>query len=322
MNFIDPYDSFRAYSFLAFLSVNPPRFDLNLLTVLNMLLRERSVSRAAARLNLSQPAVSHALSRAREAFGDPLLVREGSVMRPTPQALRIAAQLPDVLDGVERVLQTTRSFDPMHLQEDIRIGMTDYADYLLLPALLDSLQSRAPHLRILSRDLHSETVAHDLSTGLIDMAISFKLAEMPHLHERFLISDHYVCLAKKSVRGSMGLERYLAARHVQISYRGVFKGGLDEALDRMGLQRQISVFTPHVLAAAAAAARAGLLLTAPERLARSLVRIFPLRIFELPFESPKLQLTLVWHARNNADVAQGWLRESIATVAALQETAS
>lgn len=296
--------------------MHAPRFDLNLLTVLNVLLREQSVSRAAAYLNLSQPAVSHALGRAREAFGDPLLVREGSVMRPTPQALRIAAPLSEVLAGVEHMLQTTRSFDPMQLHGEVHIGMTDYADFLLLPSLLDYLQTRAPGLRILTRDLQSENVADDLSTGKIDMAISFKLADAPGIHERHLINDRYVCVAQKSLRGSMTLKRYLAARHVQISYRGVFTGSPDEALRRLGLLRTVAVFTPHVLAAAAAAARAGLLLTAPEWLARSLVQMFPLRTFELPFELPELRLTLAWHARNNADAAQSWLRESIASVSA------
>jgi DNA-binding transcriptional LysR family regulator len=297
--------------------VHSPRFDLNLLTVLNVLLKERSVSRAAAYLNLSQPAVSHALSRAREAFGDPLLVREGSVMRPTPQALRIAAPLSEVLSGIEHILQTTRSFDPLHLHGEVRIGMTDYADFLLLPSLLDYLQTRAPGLRILSRDLNSEEVAEDLSTGRIDMAISFKLADAPPgIHEQHLLSDRYVCLAQKSVRGAMTLERYLAAKHVQISYRGVFTGSPDAALGRLGLTRTVAVFTPHVLAAAAAAARAGLLLTAPEWLARSLVQMFPLKTFELPFELPELRLTLAWLARTNADAAQCWLRESIAAVSA------
>lgn len=296
--------------------MNPTRFDLNLMTVLDVLLRERSVSRAAARLNLSQPAVSHALGRAREAFGDPLLVRDGSVMRPTPLAQRLEAPLSDLLGGVERMLQGTRQFEPMQLQGQVRIGMSDYADFLLLPSLLEYLRVHAPGLRIHSRDISSEKVAEELSTGQIDMAISFKLADRPGIHERHLLGDRHVCVAPKSTRTPMTLKRYLAARHVQISYRGVFAGGADEALGRLGLARTVAVFTPHVLAAAATAARAGLVLTIPERLARSLVQMFPLRTFELPFEFPELKLTLAWHARNDADAAQGWLRESIVAVAA------
>jgi LysR family transcriptional activator of mexEF-oprN operon len=297
--------------------VNSTRFDLNLMTVLDVLLRERSVSRAAVRLNLSQPAVSHALARARDVFGDPLLVREGSVMRPTPLALRLEAPLSEVLGGVERMLQTTRRFDPMQLQGQVRIGMSDYADFLLLPPLLEHLRAHAPGLCILSRDMSSETVADELSTGQIDMAISFKLAHEPGIHERHLIRDRHVCLAPKPMRGAMTLDRYLAARHVQISYRGVFAGGADEALGRMGLARTVAVFTPHVMAAASTAARAGLVLTTPERLARSLVEIFPLKLCELPFDLPELQLTMAWHSRNDADAAQGWLRESIVAVAAM-----
>ena len=297
--------------------VNSSRFDLNLMTVLDVLLQERSVSRTAARLNLSQPAVSHALARAREAFGDPLLVREGSLMRPTPLALRLEAPLSEVLGGVERMLKTTRSFDPMQLEGQVRIGMSDYADFLLLPSLLEHVRVHAPGLCIVSRDMSSEKVADELSTGKIDLSISFKLAHKPNIHERHLINDRYVCLAPNSMRGAMTVERYLAARHVQISYRGVFAGGADEALDRMGLARTVAVFTPHVLAAASSAARAGLVLTTPERLARSLVQLFPLKLFELPFELPELELTMAWHARNDADAAQSWLRESIAAVAAV-----
>ena len=297
-------------------TVNSPRFDLNLLTVLNVLLRERSVSRAAARLHLSQPAVSHALARARDAFGDPLLVREGSVMRPTPQALRLAGPLSDVLAGLERVLQSTRSFDPGDLHGEVRLAVTDYADVLLLPALLDHLQAHAPSLRILSSDLASEKVAQDLSSGQIDMAISFKLPDMPGIHERALFGDRHVGLAHKTLRGAMTLKRYVAARHVQISYRGSFAHAVDDALGRLGLQRTVVAFTPHVLAAIAAVAGGGLLMTMPERLARRLVDLYPVRLFELPFEMPPLQLTLAWHPRSHADAAQGWLRDAIAEAAA------
>lgn len=296
--------------------VNSSRFDLNLLTVLNVLLRERSVSRAADRLHLSQPAVSHALARAREAFGDPLLVREGSVMRPTPQALRLAGPLSDILVGIDRVLQSTRSFDPKDLHGEVRLAVTDYAEFLLLPALLDHLQARAPGLRILSRDLSSEKVGEDLGSGEIDMAIAFKLADMPGMHERRLFGERHVGVAHKSLRGAMTMKRYLAARHVQISYRGTFAGGIDEALARLGVQRTVVAFTPHVLAAVAAVASGGLLMTMPERLARRLVEGFPVRIFELPFELAPLHLTLAWHARNHTDPAQVWLRDSIAAVAA------
>lgn len=297
-------------------SVNPPRFDLNLLTVLDVLLRERSVSRAAVRLNLSQPAVSHALNRARAAFGDPLLVREGSVMRPTPQALRLAPSLAELLGGIERMVQTTRRFDPMRLSGEVRVGMTDYADFLLLPRLLEHLRAHAPGLRILSRDLQSDTVADALAAGQIDMAVAFKLADAVRIRQRHLVDERYVCLAPRSVRTALTLERYLAQQHVQISYRGIFQGGPDEALERLGRARTVAVFTPHVLAAAASAARNGLLLTAPERLAHSLVSAFPLRVFELPFAVPALRLTLAWHERNHADAAQVWLRDSIAALAA------
>jgi DNA-binding transcriptional LysR family regulator len=266
---------------------------------------------------LSQPAVSHALNRAREAFGDPLLVRDGSVMRPTPQALRIIAPLSNVLIDIDRILETARTFDPMHLHDEVRIGMTDYADFLLLPPLLDHLQTRAPNLGILSRDLHSDKVADELSTGQIDMAISFKLGDAPGIHERHLLGDRYVCLAPQSAGKVMTLERYLAAKHVQISYRDIFVGSPDEALRDMGMKREIAVFTPHVLAAAATTARAGLLLTSPERLARSLIHVFPLKLLELPFDLPELRLTLAWHSRNHADAAQGWLREAVAQVARL-----
>ena len=296
--------------------MNPLRFDLNLLTVLNVLLRERSVSRAAAQLHLSQPAVSHALARARQAFGDPLLVREGSVMRPTPQALRLARPLAEVRAGMERMVQTTRSFDPKDLQGEVRLAVSDYADVLLLPGLLDHLQAHAPGLRVLRRDLSSDKVGEDLASGQIDMAISFKLPGMAGVHERRLFDERHVGLAHESMRGAMTLKRYVAARHVQISYRGSFAGDVDEALGRLGVRRTVVAFTPHVLAAAAAVAGGGLVMTMPERLARRLVGLYPLRLFELPFELPPLHLTLAWHGRSDADAAQGWLRESIAAVAA------
>lgn len=296
--------------------MNIQKIDLNLLVVLNALLDERSVSRVARRLHLSQPAVSHALARARIALEDPLLIRDGGSMVPTPQAMRLQAGLREVLASMEELLGRMRPLEPARLTEVVHLGMTDYADFLLMPSIVERLRAQAPGVRLIARDVSSDLLAQDLFSGRIDMAVAPSVEVAPNLHQELLYEERYVCLAAQDFRGRLTLKRYLQSQHVQVSYRGVLAGGPDDGLLRMGLSRNVVLSTPHFMAAAGAVARAGLLMTTMERLAWRLVREhLPLRILDVPFELPKIELELAWPSRTHLDSAQAWMRSVIRDVA-------
>ena len=284
------------------------RFDLNLLAVLDVLLAEKNVSRAAERLHLSQPAVSHALARARDVLDDPLLLREGGRMVPTPLGRRLQQPLREVLSNLEALLRDLRDFDPSRAGETVQIGLTDYGDFVLMPTVIERLRREAPGVRIVTRSVGADQMHEDLSNGRIDMAVLFGTATLPGLHEQVLFDESYMCLANAKWRGPLTLERYVAAEHVQVSYAASLVGATDEVLQKMDLRRNVVLSTPHFMAAAAAVARTDLLMTTPSRVARRLEKDLPLKIFAPPFELPRIKLRLTWHARTHMDPVQAWMR--------------
>jgi DNA-binding transcriptional LysR family regulator len=292
------------------------RADLNLLAVLDVLLAEKNVSRAADRLHLSQPAVSHALARAREMLDDPLLLREGGRMIPTPKAVRLQQPLREVLSALEALLYDPGGFDPSRVHETIQLGLTDYSDFVLMPTLVERLRSEAPEIRCVTHNVQSDQLHDMLSVGRLDMAVIFGTADRPALNEAALFEEGYMCLASSKFRGQLTLERYLAADHVQVSYSGSLQGAPDEALGKAGLKRNVVFVTPHFMAAAAAVESSQLLMTTPATVAKRLVRDLPLKLFTPPFELPHIKLRLVWHPRTHQDPVRVWIRQALQDAAA------
>lgn len=296
--------------------MNSRRMDLNLLAVLDALLAEQNVSRVAERLHLTQPAVSHALARARQALDDPLLLRQGGRMVPTPKGLRLQAPLRAILSDLDGLLQGIREFDPARVQDTIQIGVTDYGDFVLMPAVVEQLRQAAPGLRVVTRAVVSDQVHDALASGRIDMIVAFATAATPGIHEEVLFEESYMCVASAGFEGELTLARYLEADHVQVSYGGLLTGGPDEALQKLDLHRRVVLSTPHFMAAAAAVARTQLLMTTPSQVAHALVRDLPLRSFAPPFALPRIKLYLSWHPRTQLDPVQGWVRGVLRDAAA------
>ncbi len=291
--------------------MNNRRIDLNLLAVLDVLLAEQSVSRVAERLHLTQPAVSHALARAREALDDPLLLRKGGRMVPTPKGLRLQGPLRDILTALDQLLQDVREFDPSKVQEAVHIGVTDYGDFVLMPAVIERLRREAPGIRVVMHSVLADQLQDDLSSGKIDMAVNFATETAVGVYQEVLFEESYRCLADEGFEGPLTLERYLEAPHVQVSYGGTLWGTPDEVLQRLGLRREVVLSTPHFMAAAAAVARAHLLMTTPTQVAKGLVQDLPLKSFEPPYELPRIKLNLNWHARAHLDLVQVWVRSVV-----------
>jgi DNA-binding transcriptional LysR family regulator len=294
--------------------------DLNLALVLHALLAERSVSRAAKRLGLSQSATSHALARLRSSLGDPLFLRVPRGIVPTPRAEALAKPLAAGLALLEQSLIAPARFEPGTSSRRFRIAATDYVEFLLLPQFLGALAREAPHVDVWVRPF-SEDGSSLLQQGDLDLLIGVVGSEAgsPGLEMVHLINERLVCVVRDGhplTRGRLTLARFAAAKHVLIAPRGRPGGPIDDALAARGLERQIAVAVPHFLAAPHIVAQTDLVLTMAARIAASFATVLPLRILELPFELPPVRGSMLWHERHTSDPGHAWFRQRLADMVA------
>lgn len=300
-------------------NVHLSALDLNLTLVLHALLTERSVSRAGKRLGLSQSATSHALSRLREALGDPLVLRTQRGVVPTSRAEALAQPLAQALALLETALVGPREFDPSTATRRFRIAATDYAELLLLPLLVRALAKEAPGVDLWVHAF-SEDALPALRRGELDAVLGVFGADGtgPGIHAAPLLEDRLVCLVRARhplTRGRLSRARFAAAEHALIAPRGTRGGPVDDALAKRGRERRVSVVVPHFLIAPHLVATTDLVLTVAEKMARAFAELLPLRILELPFPVPPVRLSMLWHARDDADPAHRWLRAQLSAAA-------
>ena len=283
--------------------------DLNLLITLDVLLAEGSVTRAARRLRLSPSAMSRALARLRETTGDPLLVRAGRELVPTPRALELRARVRPLLGEVLAVLRPTEQLDPRQLAQTFTLRASDGFVENFGPALLAHIGAQAPGVRLrFVQKVDRESVqlregSIDLETGVIGSLTS------PEVRTRRLFSDRFVGVVRSGhalAQGEISAERYAAGQHVLVARRDQDTGPMDDALAALGLQRTITSIVGGFTAALALAAGSDLIATVPERHTGNLrAGMFS---FALPLGMPDLTVSLMWHPRMDADPAHRWLR--------------
>jgi DNA-binding transcriptional LysR family regulator len=294
--------------------------DLNLALVLHALLAERSVSQAARVLGLSQSATSHALARLRIALRDPVFVRSRHGIVPTPRAEAIAESLNAGLALLAQSLLPAPTFDPSTTSRRFRIAATDYAEFLLLPALFKTLSNKAPNIDAWISPLGEDATAA-LQRGEIDLVIGIPPpSTVPeNLHSQSVIEDRFVCLVRDRhplSRSRITLARFASASHLLIAPRGRPGGPIDDALAARNVKRTVAVAVPHFLAAPHIVAETDLVLTVASRIAASFTTVLPLRTLELPFETPPIRVSMLWHDRHHADAAHTWFRGLVAGCAA------
>ena len=299
--------------------MNISRIDLNLLVTLEALIAESSVSRAALRLHLSQPAVSNALSRLRHAFGDPLLVKTGRGMTPTPRALDLVVPIREALAKIERSL-SVEAFDPQRATGTITIGATDYVEFVLLPRLLAAVQRNAPHLRISVLSLADTNLQQALDSGRMDMAIGYFPSATGNMHLRRIFDERYVCVVRKAhpgFRRRPTVKEFAGASHLVVSPQGGgFVGPVDGALARRGLKRRVAVSMPHFMTVPHVIAQSDLVVTLTERVARAFCGLMPLRMFKPPVAVSGFSISALWHERTHHDLANRWLRDEVVRLSA------
>jgi len=296
--------------------MNSHNFDLNLLRVFDALMREQNVSRAAERLALSQPAVSNALGRLRELLDDPLLVRVGRRMRPTPRALALEGPIRSALQQIEQSMGTTATFDPASSRQRFCIAVTDYVEQLCMPRLLQQLSEQAPAMRIDIRHLSPNLPSEALDRGELDLVLG-RFDEVPARFARQHWMSETLLLALRRghplAAGNMDLPRFLQLRHLWV-HGGQTRGMVDQWLAEQGLCRQIAYSTPNYLQAAHIVASSDLAAVLPSQLARHFASLLPLQLFELPFALGPFHLEMVSLAQRQREPALHWLSTQIAAI--------
>lgn len=297
------------------------KIDLHLIRVLHTVLTERSVSKAAIRLGMHQPAVSASLKRLREFSGDPLLVRSGSGMVPTDAALRMVAPAASILQAAEMLFSDARGFEPATANNTFRLAASDYLDPLFLPQLVAQIKSQAPLCKIEIQPLAaSSDYRAQLSQGEIDVVIGNWATPPDDLHLGRLFSDEVVCLVAKDhpvVRRGWDVQAWLAVDHIAPSamHPGA-KGVIDDYLDSLGMTRNITARCPHFGLIPAMVASTLLVLTTGKQYCERFVDTLPVKILPCPVEFPQLMYYQLWHERKHTSTSAKWLRERIKSVAA------
>lgn len=298
------------------------RVDLNLLIVLDALLSEESVTRAAERLHLAQPTVSNALSRLRALFEDPLLVRSGRAMHPTYKGRRLKTPLRDALATLTRVLAEDVEFDPLNSSRAFRIAATDYVTVVLLPRLLGHLKVHSPNIRIVVTEFDPMDPVQGLHAGDVDLVLGSINTSSPRIHRADLFRDQYVCIARRNhpvVRGRLSLRQFVSSSHLAVRQQhGGAGGAIDDVLDQMELRRNVVISLPHFVSAPYALMGSDMIMTVGSRIARQLSHVFPLQMLKHPLPLKPFVVSQVWHERAQADPAHSWLRKVLAHLIADQ----
>lgn len=296
------------------------KIDLHLIRVLNTVLTERSVSRAAIRLGMYQPAVSAALKRLRELAGDPLLVRSGAGMVPTDAGLRMIDPSARILRAAEVLFSDARGFDAATASHTFSLACSDYMDPLFLPQLVAQIKNLAPLCHV---DIHPLSGESDyrtrLAQGEVDIVVGNWPAPPGDLHLARLFGDEVVCLVAKNhpaARRGWDSASWLAAEHVAPTptHPGA-KGVIDEHLDKLGLQRNISVRCPHFGLIPAMVASSLLVLTTGRQYCERYTATLPVKILPCPIDFPRMMYYQLWHERTHASASAKWLRDRVKTVA-------
>jgi DNA-binding transcriptional LysR family regulator len=304
-------------------TVNLARIDLNLLVHLDALLKERSVTRAAARVGIGQSAMSHNLARLRELFGDELLTRGSEGMRLTPRAVALLEPARTMLAQVEALVSRDQAFDPASAVRTFRFGLPDSMEILIMPALLARMREVAPgiHLRLYNFD--ASRLLDDLDADEMDLAIGYEAFQPGQFHHkrRKLFTETYLCMfnaEKTGVAPPISLEDFVRLPHVLTSLRPgrSVRGIVDDALEKLGLRRSIALTTPRFLTVPSLVARAPVIVTMQARLARRFAAEFGLSLSPLPVELREVTVSLLWHASYDNDPAHTWLREQVVQLAA------
>lgn len=296
--------------------MNTKRLNLNLLVTFETLLVEQNVTKAAARLHLSQPAVSSQLNQLRDLFDDPLLIPVQRGMAPTAKALELLGPLRQGLDQVRAALAAHRNFDPAKAKLMVAIACTDYLQAVVVKPLVLELRKKAPGVCVAVRNLDLSQLAAQMERGEVDLALMTPQVAPPTLRARHLFEERYVLIGRRNhprLRASITLEEFAGLEHVIVSLRGGdFATPVDEALASHGLRRNVVLSAASFLFVSDIVSQSDFVGLVPERLVRD--RLERLKVVEPPLPVQGFAVGMVWHERGHGHSGQRWVREALAVL--------
>ena len=291
--------------------------DTNMLKVFVVVMEELNASRAAKRLALSQPALSHALKKLRRDFNDPLFVRRSKGLAPTPKALALIASVRQIVNQMEQVYQQEyMSDDYLSQQRDVHLFTTDHMQAIMLPKLLPVLHEEAPGIRLIVKDPSGHLPRKELESGDCDIAIAGYFTHLPNTYfQQKIGEDHFVTLATRAnpfINKKLTLNRFLSCPHILTTLTGDLNGIVDKALGEMGHKRKILAGVPSFVAISDMLAEQPFLLTCLSSLAERTMKIYPdIVSYPCPIQLPKIEFYQIWHERTHNDKLMKWLRVKI-----------
>jgi DNA-binding transcriptional LysR family regulator len=299
--------------------VHLSQVDLNLFVVLEAIYREGNITRAGQQLNLTQPAISHALKRLRDLLQDPLFVRQGPHMMPTPFTRNMIEQVRQALQILETNLGQSHNFVPEHTRRNFHLSLWEYLETLILPPLLGRLTHAAPGMSITTSRVKRRDLETELASGSVDLAIEIPMTMSDRIRQKWLLNEPYVVIARQghpAIADKLDLDTYLQQRHIQVSSRRQGPSLIDVELSRRGLRRQVFLRSQHAFAACMVVSKTDMLLTLPERHAQLLNPGLMNQMHLFPLHAPRLEAHLYWHESVENDPANRWLREEIEKILA------
>lgn len=295
------------------------RYDLNLLPVFIALMEERSVTRAALRLGITQPALSNALNRLRDTLQDPLFIRERYGIKPTQFAEEIAPVIVESLGRLDEVLVGRQHFDPATATRQLNIAVNTYVEVVLVPGIVARLRELAPGIKMSLAPYGNDLSETGVISGTTDMVLG-RIVEPPdNLIIQHLMDDSLACVVRADhpdIGDSLSREQYEALRHVNIQPPGRLRAGLFQALDRQGLRRELAISVTHFLAVPEIIAVTDYCATLPRLICKQITKDPRLKVVEAPVDLGTFPVQIAWHVRYRNDPAHKWFRQLLVETAA------
>ncbi len=294
------------------------RLDLNLFRVLDAIYVQGSITAAAENLHLSQPAVSHALARLRGELDDPLFVRRGQKMLPTPYTETIIAQVRKGLTALELSAKSFTPFDPAQSTRRFQVGFRDALEAVVFPRMYQRFGEQIDAISFSSYRVPPERIDQELDRGGLDLVVDIATGVSAEIRHQSIWQEELCVVAREHHptidSGKLSLQQYLDARHVLTTLRRQRPELVDFVLQQQNHERRVALRCQHYFSGCSVVAHSEFLLTMPRSYAKSLARLLPISIYPVPFEMPSLDIQMYWHKRAESDPASVWLRETMREV--------
>ncbi|HVT30544.1 MAG TPA: LysR family transcriptional regulator [Lacipirellulaceae bacterium] len=288
--------------------------DLNLLALFNALEQERNVTLAANRVGLTQPAMSNALARLRQIFDDPLFVRTGRLMQPTPFAERLAEPIRQSCALIDRTLSMRNTFQPSTSTRTFTFYMSDIGEVVNLPIIMSRLQKLAPHITVRVASILQRHLQEAMASGEVDLALGLFPSLKTGFYEQRLYSEKFVCIARADhpqIGKMITQKQFSVIPHVVVQSAG-HESAFDQIIKRQGIKRVIAVTVPHFVGLPITVGYSDFIATIPLRAARSFSHLAKIKFLKPPFKIPNYDIKQHWHERYHRDPMNRWMRGVVA----------